>query len=126
MAGEHLKNITPEQRAEMVEKAKQARHEKRQWAQENLTLEYADESHWRELASKYGYRMPNKHEKASSKFVNRFLKKFGLDKNFYIDHTGFVNGQKEAKANPKMNAVQQIGLLLECYDEDFREGRLQK
>ena len=120
----HLSNITTEQRQEMIQKSKEKRAQKKAWAEANLKLDWADEQHWRELASKYGYRMPNKYEKASSKFVNRFLRNFNLTKEWYKDHTGYLNGNEEARKNPTMNSVQQVGLLLECYNEDVTERRI--
>ena len=120
----HLSNITKEQRQEMVQKSKEKRAQKKAWAEANLKLDWADEQHWRELASKYGYRMPNKFEKASGKFVNRFLKHFNLDKEFYVLSTGLKNGNEEARLNPKLPAFAQVGLLLEQYNEDIGQGRI--
>lgn len=115
----YLANITPEQRQEMIQKGAEQKRIKQQWAKDNLKLDYSDETHWRELASKHGYRLPVYWEKASSKFVNRFLKRYNLSKEWYEDVTGFKNGNKEAEKNPCMNAVCQVGLLLESYDEEY-------
>ncbi len=77
---------------------------------------YTDKGHWQELASKYGYRLPVWYHKAGSKFVNRFLKHFGLDKEWYQDHTGYVNGNKEAEENPYQTANATVGYLLDAYE----------
>lgn len=119
----HLENITAEQRQEMVEKSKEKRRANAEWAREHLVTEYADDKHWRELASKYNYRLPTWYSPASSKHVNRFLRNFNLTKDWYQDHTGYLNGNEEARKNPTMNSVQQVGLLLECYNEDVNERR---
>lgn len=111
----YLSNISQEERLEMVQKSKAKRQAKREWAEKNLRMSWADESFHRDLASQYGYRLPNINEQASSKFVNRFLKKFNLDKNWYQDHTGFKSGNDESRANPTMTACESIGILLECY-----------
>lgn len=111
-------HISAEERAIMMQKAAEKRAMKREWAENNLKLDWADDNHWRELSSKYNYRLPKIHEKAASKFVNRFLKHFGLSKDFYTDVTGFPNGNKEAEKNPNLPAFAQIGFLLEAYDEE--------
>lgn len=114
----YLADKTDEELAEIRAKAKASKDAKREWAKVNLKLDWGDESHWRELASTYSYRLPNRYDKASAKYVNRFLKHFNLDKEWYSDVTGFSNGNKEASANPTMPAFAQVGFLLEQYNED--------
>lgn len=121
MLGKHLTPMSERsdsERAEIIEKAQQARKDKAQWAKENLKLDWEDEDHWRELSKKHGYRLPTRNQKAAGKFVNRFLKHFNLDKEWYQDYSGFKNGNEEARVNPKLPAFAMVGLLLEQYDED--------
>lgn len=47
----YLKEMTPEQRLEMQQKATQTRLDKQAYAEANLKLDYADMSHWEALAS---------------------------------------------------------------------------
>ena len=89
------------------------------WAKDNLKLDWDDKSHWQELASKHGYRLPVYYEAAKSKFVNRFLKHFNLSKEWYTDVTGFKSGNDEMRKNPNMPAFAQIGFLLEAYNEEI-------
>lgn len=114
----NLPNMTTEERQEMIKKGAEVKREKQQWAKENLKTTWEDENHWRELSKKHGYRLPVWYEPAKSKHVNRFLKAKGLEKEWYQDHTGYTNGNNEAKSNPKLPAFAQIGLLLEAYDEE--------
>jgi len=109
----HLKELTAEERAEMQQKAKETRLAKKEWAQKNLKIHCADDHLWRELATQYNYRLPGYYEKAAGKFVQRWLKHFGKTKEWYMDVTGYANGNEEARANPTMTARQQLGLLLE-------------
>ena len=120
MANSYLENLTDEERAANLEKARQARIDKKEWAQKNLDLNMTDDGLWRELASKYNVKLPVRYEKAHSKFVNRALKALGKDKSWYEDHVGLKNGNEEARLNPRMTAVQQIGLILECYEQESR------
>ncbi len=115
----YLANITSEERKELRVKGQEKIQEKQQWATDNLKLDWSDDSYWRDLAKKHGVRLPRWYEPAKSKFVNRFLKEKGLGKEWYQDHTGYLNGNIEAKENPKMPAFVQVGLLLEAYDEEF-------
>lgn len=52
-----LTNITPEQRAEMMEKAKLSKLAKKE-AGKDLKQDFMDENHFRALASRYGIRLP--------------------------------------------------------------------
>ncbi len=115
----YLADITPEERKELRIKGQEKLQEKQDWAAENLKMDWADEPFWRELAKKHGIKLPRSYEPAKAKFVNRFLKEKGLDKEWYEDQTGFKNGNDEAKANPRMPARAQVGFLLEAYDEEL-------
>ena len=120
----YLANMTDEERAENLAKARQAKADLKAWAETHLRLNYADEPFHRELASKYNIKLPVRYHKAEGKYVIRVLKALGLDKEWYVSHSGFRNGHEEAKANPKMTAVEQMGIMLECYDDDLKHNRL--
>lgn len=117
-----LANITPEERAEMAEKARLKKEHSKEYAKQHLKNNCADEPYWRELSSKYSYRLPVWYKQAGAPHVNKFLKKFGLSKEWYEGWTGFKNGNQESHKNPTMSALQQIGILLECYDNDLKRG----
>lgn len=117
-----LNNLTDQERQEMKIKAQEARQAKREFAEKNLKIDWEDDSYWIDLAKKHQYKLPQRFDKAGSKWVNRFLKAKGLDIEWYRDHTGIANGNKEALMNPAMTARAQVGLLLEAYDEDFGDN----
>lgn len=118
-------NFTPEERQRNIEVAKAKKEQRKQWALDNLKLDWEDEPHWRHLASAYSdktingkpYRLPTRYHPAASKHVVKFLKAYGLDREWYEEVTGWKNGNEEARKCPDMPAFAQIGFLLEAYDE---------
>ena len=80
MTKHRLANISPEQRASILEQARIARAEKSEWAKENLKLDWMDDAYWRELASKYNTRLPNKTAPNTEvKHLKRLFKSVGID-----------------------------------------------
>ena len=119
----HLANMTDEERAENLAKARQARIEKQEWAKKNLRQHWDSDGHWTELASSLGVRLPSRNDKAGSKYIQRIVKQFNLPTDFYESHSGFSNGNKEALANPTMGARAQVGFFLECVEEYLNENQ---
>lgn len=106
----HLVPMTEEQR----EQAKQKRVVSQEYAKANLKTDYADESYWREIASKYKLTMPHWYIPASAtKYIRRACKKTGVDMDKFIESTGFSNLNQLVNANSTWNAVAMVGLVLE-------------
>ena len=113
-----LPEITEELRQQYLAQARLAKHEKVEWAKENLKLEYADEGHWRALASSYNLRLPQKYTPASStKYVKRMAKALGVDIQEYVEAMGCRSLLEMVKLNPKQNAVAFCGVFLEYWHE---------
>lgn len=71
-------NITDAERAELLEKARVAREEKKAKFLANahtLKRDFSDKNHWRKLASKFGVRMPADYVPGTElKLVRRAMK----------------------------------------------------
>lgn len=108
-----LNKITEEQRKEFRDKAAETLRLKSLWAEENLKQDYADESYWRELASKYKVTMPRWYISAQeTKYVSRLFRTVGVPLQGYLDSTN--TGLKEfAELNLNMPAWASVGLALE-------------
>lgn len=103
---------------EMREKGYALLEEKKEYARNNLKLDWADENYWRETASKYGLRLPGWWIPSSEvKYIRRACKKVGVEVNDFIDSTGFSNLNQLAANNPTFTALAMVGLLLE-----YKEG----
>jgi hypothetical protein len=87
-----LGQMTPEQRSEMLEKAKETRRIKKEegekYANENLKLNYADMSYWKSLSSQVGFIMPVWYEQYNPKRVRKLLKKINRDTKWLKEHWG--------------------------------------
>ena len=100
------------------EQAAASRLAKKQWAEENLKLDYADSPLWRELASKYKTRLPSYvHPNTASKYLKRMLTHLGVDSKEYLDACGVTTFKQLAELNPEYTAQAEVGLLLEYWDE---------
>ena len=114
---EYLANITPEQRAENLEKARRAREEKKK-AGEHLKQDWMDEQHFRALASKYGVRLPLAYIPATEvKYIKRIMKKLEIDPKMWLEAEGYRTLGDFGKNNPTTPAWVHCGLLLEWWDE---------
>lgn len=114
-----LPEITQELRQEYLAQAKLAKQDKVKWAKEHLKLEYADERHWKSLASSYNLRLPQKYTPASStKYVKRMAKALGIDILEYVEAMGCRTLLEMVKLNPKQNAVAFCGFFLEWHHEN--------
>lgn len=113
----HLSSKTPEELAEMREKGRLAREQKKVDG-EHLRKEYLDLEHWRSLASKHGVRLPADYYPASDvKYVKRVLKKCGVDVKDFLESTGLTNLKDFSILNPDFNAQAYVGLALEYVEE---------
>lgn len=112
-----LKNLTKEERALMLEKAKAKREEKKK-AGESLRQNYADENYHRSLASEYGLRMPASYlSNQEVKYLKRAAKHLGVDIKEYLTDCGCTTLKQLANMNPEMSAVEEVGLFLEYVKE---------
>lgn len=113
----YLANQTEEQRAENLVKAQQARIEKKA-AGEHLKQDFADENHWRDLASKYGVRLPASYLPCSeTKHVKRALRTIGASQAEFLEYHDEKNLKVFALDNPDWPAWAAVGVMLEWWDE---------
>lgn len=115
----YIKNVSAEERAANLEAGRIARQAKIE-AAKDLKTEYADENHWRELAKKYGTRMPVWYLPASeSKYLKRVCKTLNVDIDSYIVTTGCRTVKEWCSLNPKWTIMAYVGLFLEWYHEMY-------
>ena len=111
-----IANMTPEQRAEALEKARIARAEKTAaWkaTAHLLKSDFSDSAYWHKLASKFKVRMPGPHVPGSEfKAIRKAARKLGIEPSQIRD--AFGGDVKHIHAiNPTWPAFAIIGLLLE-------------
>lgn len=109
---------TPRDMSQYKEQAAASRLAKKQWAEQNLKLTYEDAPLWRELASKYGTRLPSYvHPNTSGKYLKRMLTHLGVDSKEYLESCGVKSFKQLAELNPEYNAQAECGYILEYFDE---------
>ena len=111
-----IANMTPEQRAEALDKARIARSEKiAAWkaSAHLLKSDFSDSAYWHKLASKFKVRMPGPHVPGSEfKAIRKAARKLGIEPAQIRDTFG--GDVKHIHAmNPTWPAFAIIGLLLE-------------
>lgn len=112
---------TPRDMSQYKEQAQASRLAKKQYAEENLKLDYADSPLWRELASKYGTRLPSYiYPNTSSKYLKRVLNHLGVNAKEYLEVCGVTTFKQLAELNPGYTAMAEVGHLLEHFDERMR------
>lgn len=125
MKSDYLKNLTAEQRVELREKAKASREAKK-LAGAILKNDFADEPHWRELASKIGFRMPATYIPCSeTKHLKKALKLCNIDPKEWAEIEGYSSLKGFGIDNPDWPAYARIGTLLEHFFF-LRRKRLKK
>ena len=118
MNKDYLSNLTPEQRLEMREKAKASKAAKKLFAEENLKTSWQDENHWRELASRIGFRLPARYIPCSElKHLKRLLKLLQIDPKHWAEIEGCKTLKAFSVLNPEMPSYARCGLVLEYYFE---------
>lgn len=115
-----IANMTPEQRAAALDKARIVRAEKTATWKANAHLlksDFSDSAYWHKLASKFKVRMPGAHVPGSEfKVVRKAARKLGIEPAEIRD--AFGGDVKHIHAmNPKWPAFAIIGLLLEMAEE---------
>lgn len=111
-----IANMTTEQRAEALEKARIARAEKTAaWKAEAhlLKSDFSDSAYWHKLASKFKVRMPGPHVPGSEfKVIRKAARKLEIEPSAIRD--AFGGDVKHIHTmNPQWPAFAIIGLLLE-------------
>lgn len=117
----YLTSLTDAEREEIRVKAQEARVAKKENSG-NIVVS-SEDSHWRELASKHGVRMPQSVCQSSEhKFVKRIARKVEVDINVWIrEVVGAKSLAEISDANPNIGAVGVCGLFLE-YVEEVKNG----
>lgn len=114
----HLVPMTDEQR----EESKQKRLKDQQFARENLYISSKDEQFHRDLAAKFGVRMPSWWIPGSEvKYIRRACKKLNVEVSDFVESTGFKNVKELAEFNPKWSAFGLVSLVLEWYSENNQQ-----
>ena len=109
---------TPRDMSIYKEQAAASRLAKKQYAEENLKLDYADAPLWRELASKYNTRLPSYvHPNTASNYLKRMLTHLGVDSKEYLEACGVTTFKQLAEMNPEYTAMAEVGHLLEWVDD---------
>jgi hypothetical protein len=117
-----LGNLTPEQRAEALEKARIAREEKKK-AGEHLKQDFLDENYWRNLGSRLGVRLPASHiPNTETKYLKRIATKLNIDLKEYLEDSGCTTLKKLVALNSSFPAYAEVGLLLEWHNERMNCG----
>lgn len=111
-----INDMTQEQRAINLEKARVAREERtaRFKSQAHLLKnDFADKNHWRRLASKYGVRFPSDYVPGSeARLIRRAASRAGVSTDAIRDAFG-GDVKHMHRSNPTWPAYALIGLVLE-------------
>lgn len=116
MKSEYLKDVTPELRLEMQEKARLSRITKREYAEANLKTDYADMTYWKSLAGELNVRLPQRYD-VGVKGIRRVAKQLGVDVQQFVSSTGFSTLNGLCKANPTWTSRALACLLIDWYIE---------
>lgn len=102
-----------------IQAAQQAKAEKIKWAKENLDLDWGeDETHWKELAKKYSFRLPSYYQpNTETRYCKRLMKHLGADMQEYLEYCGCKTLAELVRLNPRENAVAFCGYILEWWEE---------
>lgn len=114
-----LPEMTAEQRELYRQQAAEKRRKAQVYARENLNNDFADDAHWRRLASQYGIRLPVWYDR-SSRAIRRAMKALGLDGSWVHEVIGFGSLRDFMDANPRWPSYAFVGLALEYAHE--RDG----
>ena len=118
MNKDYLSNLTPEQRLEMREKAKASKAAKKLFAEDNLKTSWQDENHWRELASRIGFRLPTSYTPCSEvKHLKKLLRLCRIEYKVWANIEGYTSLRGFAVDNAEWPCYARCGLVLEYYFE---------
>lgn len=117
MKSEYLKDVTPEMRLEMQERARLSRIAKREYAEAHLKTEYADMTYWKSLASELNVRLPQRYD-IGVKGIKRVCNQLGIEVSDYVVSTGCKTLQEWVKLNPTWGALPLACMVMEYYVEE--------
>lgn len=110
----YLSELTDEQRLELQQKRKESADREKQYAEDNLQLDYLDDSAWADLAKQYGVRLPIRYKAPSTKIVRKALRAIGKDVQWFKDVWGIKKVEDAWLMNPRLNARAVVGYTLEA------------
>lgn len=102
---------------QQADAAAAAREAAQQYARENLRLDFADATHWRELAAAAGVRLPAWYVRSTSGGIRKFCTRLNLSQSVIEDATGCSSYKQLAALNPTWPLFAVVGLLLEMAAE---------
>ena len=114
-----IKDISPEQRKEILEKGRIARKAAIE-AGESLFHDFSSEdiANWKELHKKYGLRMPQKHiPNTETKHLKRTIKAVGADLKEYLEDCGVKTLAELVQMNDNWPSYSCVGFFLEWWDD---------
>lgn len=98
-------------------KAQESLAKKKEAAKE-LKQDFLDMPTWRELSSKYSFRLPSYYQPSSStKYLKRLAKHLGFDIKEYLEDSGVTTVKQLVSLNENYPAYAECGLMLEWWDE---------
>lgn len=97
--------------------ASAARAKAQDYARENLRLDFADASHWRELAAAAGFSLPAWYVTATGGKVQGFAERLGLTIHDVYAATGCRSFRSFVEMNPTWPLFAHVGVLLELAAE---------
>lgn len=109
----------PRDMTQYREQAQAARLAKQE-AAKNLQQSFSDLPHWKELASKYGVRLPMYTAPwTETKHLKRVMSKLNINPKEYMEACGVSTIKQLVELNPNTPALMEVGMLLEWYDESI-------
>ena len=103
-----LNTKTPEELAEMREKGREARKEKREAGMAMFKTDWLDDSYWQELAKKYNVKLPQHHIPPSGIKLAKIAKQLGFEEGWEEAFFG-VGAKSATSAIKKENIAQPEG-----------------
>jgi len=111
-------NMTPEQRAENLQKAHESQARQKQHADEHYRqIPKDDLDAWKRLAEEYGVRLPNQVQAPTPKLLRRVLRQLSLRERDFKEMTGLESLDNFIELNPTWSGLAVVGLLLEYKDD---------
>lgn len=117
----YLSQISEEERKTIAEKARRSREDNRkreiEYAEKHFRV-WADESSWRELASKHNINLPIWYQYPTEKRIKKFAKRLGHDGQWLKDVFGVDKISEIAPTNPNGSMLAHAGWILEAHDDE--------